>query len=266
MAAEFDLPFAQQLCDLVYNDLGYVCSFMGEGGVIAVSSARDRIGVVHAGAAAVMRREADEFKCTREDAERSGGKMREGVSVAIDLDGRRIACAAIAGPLESVGPLAKVLSLFLRSSLQRDRADQARADEMLKLVNKAAGIAASASEASERTDTSVGVLMEATQRIGQVAKLIKQIAGQTNLLALNATIESARAGDAGKGFAVVAKEVKQLANQTAKATGDISGEMAQVQGATRNVRDSTSNITTIIAEVNAIIAAVADTMRLNSSP
>ena len=54
MAAEFDLPFAQQLCDLVYNDLGYVCSFMGEGGVIAVSSARDRIGVVHAGAAAAI--------------------------------------------------------------------------------------------------------------------------------------------------------------------------------------------------------------------
>jgi methyl-accepting chemotaxis protein len=130
----------------------------------------------------------------------------------------------------------------------------------MQLVEKAGGIAASATEASRQADRSVGVLTDATARIAEVAKLIKQIAGQTNLLALNATIESARAGEAGKGFAVVAKEVKQLAAQTAKATGDIGEQMSQVQGATREVKGAAANITSVIAEVNAVIAAVADTM------
>jgi hypothetical protein len=260
MAAEFDLDFAQELCDLVARDMGFVCSFMGEGGIIRASSARERIGVVHAGAARVMRREIEEAAVTQAEADASGGKMREGISIPIDLEGRRIGCAAVAAPLDRARPLARVLSQFMHASLRRTQADQRRLERIMGLVDKAGTIAASATEASRRADRSIGVLTKATDRIAQVAKLIKQIAGQTNLLALNATIESARAGEAGKGFAVVAKEVKQLAAQTAKATGDIGEQMAQVQGATHDVKDAAGNITAVIAEVNAVIAAVADTM------
>jgi methyl-accepting chemotaxis protein len=71
MAVEFDAAFAQELCDSVASDLGYGCSFMGEGGVILVSSARQRIGVVHAGAARIMRREINEYGVTAEEAEAS---------------------------------------------------------------------------------------------------------------------------------------------------------------------------------------------------
>ena len=256
----FDLVFAQELCDLVAADMGYVCSFMGEGGVIVASSARERVGVVHAGAARVMRHEIEEAPVTREMAEESGGKMREGISIPIDLDGKRIGCAAVAAPLDQARPLARVLSQFMRASLRRTQSDQHRLERIMHLVEKAGTIAASATEASRQADQSIEVLTEATSRITEVAKLIKQIAGQTNLLALNATIESARAGEAGKGFAVVAKEVKQLAAQTAKATGDIGDQMNQVQGATREVKDAAANINSVIADVNEVIAAVADTM------
>src|SRR5262249_59097420 len=84
-----------------------------------------------------------------------------------------------------------------------------------------------------KTDDRITRLSAAASRIGDVTKLITSIAEQTNLLALNATIEAARAGVAGKGFAVVAQEVKALAAQTAKATSEISGQIAEMQAATQ---------------------------------
>jgi methyl-accepting chemotaxis protein len=100
-------------------------------------------------------------------------------------------------------------------------------------------------------------LAEAAQRIGAVVELINTIAGQTNLLALNATIEAAPAGDAGRGFAVVASEVKALAEQTAKATDEISQQILAIQTATRQSVSSIQEIGTTIASVNEIATAIA---------
>ena len=259
MDAEFDSEFGQELCDLVANDLGFGCSFMGDRGVILVSSARERIGNVHEAAARVMRGERNEVFVTAEEAARSSG-MREGISLGIDFDGRRIAVCGIAGPLDKVEPLARVIGLFVRSMMRLRLADQVRAERIELQVCKATEIAASAVAAAQKSDAAVNALADATGRIGQVAKLIKDIASQTNLLALNATIEAARAGDAGKGFAVVAHEVKQLATQTDKATSDITDQISQVQGATADVRRSISTITTTIGEVNQVIATVSTSM------
>ncbi len=108
-----------------------------------------------------------------------------------------------------------------------------------------------------RTDAVVQALASGAQKIGEIVGLIRNIAGQTNLLALNATIEAARAGDAGKGFAVVASEVKGLANQTARATEDISTQIGQMQAATQEAVDAIQGITRIIGEVSAIATAIA---------
>src|SRR5207302_7587038 len=100
-------------------------------------------------------------------------------------------------------------------------------------VNQSSEIAQQAVADVERTNVTMQGLAETARRIGDVVKLINDIASQTNLLALNATIEAARAGEAGKGFAVVASEVKALANQTAKATEEIDAQIRAVQQETQ---------------------------------
>ncbi len=123
-------------------------------------------------------------------------------------------------------------------------------------VHHSAAIANDAVSSAERTNLTVQGLQTSAERIGEVVQLINSIASQTNLLALNATIEAARAGEAGKGFAVVAQEVKNLASQTAKATDDISGQIATMQAVTRDAVDAIQAIGTTIREINDIAAGV----------
>jgi methyl-accepting chemotaxis protein len=108
-------------------------------------------------------------------------------------------------------------------------------------------------------------LSEAADRIGEVVKLINDIAAQTNLLALNATIEAARAGDAGRGFAVVASEVKSLAAQTARATDEIAGQIASIQGETKDAALAIRGIEAVITEINQIATATATAVEEQSS-
>ncbi len=108
-------------------------------------------------------------------------------------------------------------------------------NEISRQMQESTRIAATAVEQARGTDDRINTLSEAASRIGDVVKLITAIAEQTNLLALNATIEAARAGEAGRGFAVVAQEVKELAALTAKATGEIGGQIASIQTATGEV-------------------------------
>jgi len=124
-------------------------------------------------------------------------------------------------------------------------------------VTRAAQIANRAVEEAKQTDGTIQGLVGATSRIGEVVELITSIASQTNLLALNATIEAARAGEAGKGFAVVASEVKSLANQTAKATEEISTQIAAVQNVTKDAVEAIQRIGGTIAEVSAVATSIA---------
>jgi methyl-accepting chemotaxis protein len=122
-------------------------------------------------------------------------------------------------------------------------------------VTRSARIAAKAADEARRTNTVVEGL--AAHKIGEVVTLIQSIASQTNLLALNATIEAARAGEHGKGFAVVASEVKALANQTAKATEEISSQVQSIQSATGDAVNAIQAIGGTIAEIDEISKEIA---------
>jgi methyl-accepting chemotaxis protein len=129
--------------------------------------------------------------------------------------------------------------------------------EISRQVIQAKQTSQHAGERANHTTSIVKRLAESVESIGQVAALITDIAGQTNLLALNATIEAARAGDAGKGFAVVANEVKHLALQTAKATGQIGGQIGAVQDATRQAVAAIAEIVSTIANISDVSMAIA---------
>jgi methyl-accepting chemotaxis protein len=129
--------------------------------------------------------------------------------------------------------------------------------EISRQVQESARVASEAVSQARTTTERVGELSKAAARIGDVVELINTIAGQTNLLALNATIEAARAGEAGRGFAVVASEVKALAEQTAKATGEIGQQISGIQAATQDSVSAISAISDTIEKLSEISSTIA---------
>jgi methyl-accepting chemotaxis protein len=129
--------------------------------------------------------------------------------------------------------------------------------EIASQVSRATEVAQTAVSTASQTSGVINGLREQSDSIGEVVKMITDIAEQTNLLALNATIEAARAGEAGKGFAVVASEVKNLATQTAKATEQISAQIDSVRGESANAVDAIDRISAVIRQIDEITTAIA---------
>jgi methyl-accepting chemotaxis protein len=130
-------------------------------------------------------------------------------------------------------------------------------NEISRQVQESARMASEAVDQARKTNDRVSELLKAAARIGDVVELINAIAGQTNLLALNATIEAARAGEAGRGFAVVASEVKALAEQTAKATGEIGQQITGIQAATQDSVGAIKEISGTIERLSEISSTIA---------
>ena len=155
------------------------------------------------------------------------------------------------GAVQTVASAAEELSASIR--------------EIGRQVAESSTIANASSEEAGKANLTVKELSDTASRIGDVIKLINDIASQTNLLALNATIEAARAGEAGKGFAVVANEVKNLANQTARATDEISQQINTVQTQTRNAVEAIGHIVERIQEISHISTTVASAVEEQSA-
>jgi len=160
----------------------------------------------------------------------------------------------LSGVVEQVS---EVSSGKVRSAAAATEEMSASIAEIGRQVDESNKIAGEAVEQAKTTDARIGELSKAAERIGDVVDLISTIAEQTNLLALNATIEAARAGESGRGFAVVAQEVKALASQTAKATSEISTQIAGMQSATQESVAAIDAIGVTIGRISEIAATIA---------
>jgi methyl-accepting chemotaxis protein len=190
---------------------------------------------------------AQNVKQAASSLEQSAGEMNEVSEGTARRSGAAAQAAELASTnVQTVASAAEQLSASI--------------SEIARGVSQASSIAAEAVDQAEQTSQNILGLEEASRRIGEVVSLITDIANQTNLLALNATIEAARAGEAGKGFAVVANEVKTLASQTAKATGEIASQISAIQDATSIAVKDIRSISEIIAEINTISGSIADTV------
>jgi methyl-accepting chemotaxis protein len=212
---------------------------------------------------AAMRKMADSF-------EESVGKVIETVtSAATELQAASGQMASTAtetsGQATTVAASAQQATANVQTVAAATEELASSIKEIAHQVERSQTVSVRAGKEAGSTTAQIRALSDNVNKIGEIVNLINDIAAQTNLLALNATIEAARAGDAGKGFAVVAGEVKNLANQTARATNEIASQIQAVQEATKGAVHAIDSISGVIGEMSEISAAVAAAVEQQSS-
>ncbi len=212
---------------------------------------------------AVMHKMAEDFESA------VGGIVKTVASAATELQASAESLASTAQETSQQATTVSSASTQVTSNIQTVSAAAeeltASVQEIGRQISSATAMTSSAVVEAGKTNTQVQELASAAQKINEVVELINNIASQTNLLALNATIEAARAGDAGKGFAVVASEVKNLATQTAKATGDIGQQISEIQRTTQNCVVAIHGISETIGKISAVASAIATAVEEQAS-
>jgi methyl-accepting chemotaxis protein len=244
------------------DEIGDVAQAVENFKVKAAERARDEAEAkIKQDQVAAQQRKADMIKLA-DDFEGAVGEIVETVSSAsTELEasaGTLTATAERAQELTTmVAAASEEASTNVQSVASATEEMSSSVNEISRQVQDSARMAGDAVDQARKTNDRVSELSKAAARIGDVVELINTIAGQTNLLALNATIEAARAGEAGRGFAVVASEVKALAEQTAKATGEIGQQISGIQAATQESVNAIREISGTIEKLSEISSTIA---------
>ncbi|MGY1668136.1 methyl-accepting chemotaxis protein [Geodermatophilus sp. SYSU D00696] len=232
------------LAEVAGGDLTVRAGATGGGELGEVARSLDETLDALGGVLTLVRGSADRLQGASTQLDAAAGGIAEVSRAASDQTGVVVA---------SAGEVAASVDTVATGSSQMESAIR----EIAHNAAEAARVAGQAVGVAETTTRTVGRLGDSSQEIATVVKLINGIAEQTNLLALNATIEAARAGEAGKGFAVVASEVKELAQETARATEDISRRVEAIQADTAGAVEAISRISSVIGEINDFQATIA---------
>jgi len=236
---------AGSLAQFIYQNTSYhiiVCN--QDAMIVGDSDGGKRLGTKHEGSQKILSGHLDEYVVTTADVAKNP-TLKEGQNYPIEVDGQRVGTFAIAGQLDYVRPIAKVVVALLSTRLK-----QAKQIEIVREVAHAVsqnveqavaaieGISASSQELAANTESVVNVSHDSVKRVkdtGKILDMSRKIATQTKLLSLNASIEAARAGIYGRGFAVVAQEMQNLAQNSADATENINKILQEIQDSIQKV-------------------------------
>ena len=265
---------ASSLVDFIYQNTGYHAILCGQDGkIIGDSDGKKRVGIMHDGSSRILGGHLDEFVVTAEMAAQNP-QLKEGQNYPIEVDGQRVGTFAIAGKLDYVRPIARVVVALLSTRLKQAKQMEI-AREVAGNVSKHVEEAANAIEAifnssqnlDAKTDDVVALSQDSVQKVRETGKILdmsRSIATQTKLLSLNASIEAARAGTYGRGFSVVAAEMQKLAQNSADATDNIDVILKDIQNSMQKVIDGihqSADISSEQAETVQAITKVVESVR-----
>jgi sugar diacid utilization regulator len=238
---------AGSLVRFIYQNTNYhtiICN--KEAIIIGDSDGGKRVGVKHEGSHKILSGHLTEYVVTAADMAKNQS-LKEGQNYPIEVDGDRVGTFAIAGKLDYVRPIGKVVVALLSTRLKQAKQMEfvqevahAVSRNIGQAVSAIEGISASSQELAANTESVVNVSHDSVRRVkdtGKILDMSRSIATQTKLLSLNASIEAARAGNYGRGFAVVAQEMQNLAQNSADATESINKILQEIQQSIQKVID-----------------------------
>lgn len=250
-----DKEMAQQLVEFISRETGYAMIVCDHEGVIIGDSAGERVGIMHDGAARIMRDECDSIAISAEEAQASNGRMKEGYSIAILVEAEKIGTFGIGGPLDVVTPIAKVAAAVISDRFQRQRRlkliqnvvdDISRSIEQTALaIDKISTGSLELNEAHQAVTEAVSATREKFADTNQMLDFILDLADETGLLGLNAKIVAAQAGKYGRGFGVVAEEIRKLAKNSSSSVDRITETLEEIQSGMAMINEFNQNTATI---------------------